>query len=1351
PLFTPVSVNGTLTIRQGLSILAVLPAANGPISIVPFASAAPAGANSSLNFNWSSPASGTVTMELDLSSPTAGITAIDPAGQNFTFVHNKRFRVQGVRLQYDHDGNPFTPPTKTPNPSLVSSGLDWFRKSGPLAPCKLSYWVNPTPLQTTFDLSSMIDPGPVRATLAGMKVLGSVTYDQVYGWWQGGVSGNGYSMLPGTCASPAASGAYGNTDPTRYVRTFTHEVYHNYHQVHYADGGANWVCDAHPGSDFGSGQIGLVGWDTALHAPVPSSKLDVMVPGQLTSAAWQDAARYSYFWNLWDDPSPEPILDPCHFNWWQLYPFEFFVPYGPLLPEEEELPPIDVLVVSGLIDPSGFAEILPAWRLMRATPAVPPSPIREEPYRLQLIDRQGQVIEEHPIEVDFHGDAVCRADGRGAYGRGDSPEPSPEAFSFTLKTPVTATGELDLSEIRLLHDGVLAGLRRVSPGVPAVQILAPDPRAMPDLDQPFEIRWAATDPDGDPLYYSVQYSPDNGLHYLALVAGLMQPVYVGNPDELPGGTQVLLRVTATDGVNTAETEMGPFRLPRKGPEVIIESPEMSPPPDDSVPVFAECRDPFLAGSGMSPDDGVLPGDMLEWFSDLQGSLGTGYAPPNPCLRAGEHVITLVGTDKAGERATDQIRLRVVPEGQDGDADGTPDYADVCETNPGPPGHDGCPYDPENLPLEVKVEVVDAMGMPRPPPFTADSFFDVFFDVVVHNPRPTDVRIEAINVLLHSGTIGDIRTVISGNVHLVPAGGALMLPRVSFFDVSTAVAVAPGPPEYGEYAIVFELLEGPNMPAGRGGASFLVAPTLGDGCRPIQVGGPSGWTAKSPMPDAREGATGVIIGKKIFVTHGEAAGVPDTSTNYVYEIPTDSWGAAAPAFIRRAELAGVCIEDREGRGQLFAAGGRQQASGAVLADTELYDPATDTWSPLPPMPTARRGAGAAFVPGNGVANGRLGSVYVIGGSDGPGPHAGTPFDANEAFDVEVGVWVRRAPMPRPEMDVYSTLWFPGNGMIYVFGGYNGGGVDDLVQVYDPVGDSWSLATPMPTRRSNLIAGICGGRVHVLGGFDGAAITGLNEFYNPLSDTWAPAPGPAKPTPAAELASQFIYTGTDIFAIGGIAPGGAGPTPANEVFTCGATPPFCHSDAECDDRQFCNGRETSDLGSGQCLPGTPPTCDDGDLCTDDRCEPTANACLNVPLPDSDGDGLCDPIDCAPQIPGTPIPGPIGNTAAAKPGASPGEVVILWSSIPVASHYNTYRGTIPAALLGSRLPMPPYDHACFESADAQMNGPTETLDGEVPRPGTAYYYEMTGENGCGEGPLGQASSGVVRPNPFPCPTPP
>jgi hypothetical protein len=69
----------------------------------------------------------------------------------------------------------------------------------------------------------------------------------------------------------------------------------------------------------------------------------------------------------------------------------------------------------------------------------------------------------------------------------------------------------------------------------------------------------------------------------------------------------------------------------------------------------------------------------------------------------------------------------------------------------------------------------------------------------------------------------------------------------------------------------------------------------------------------------------------------------------------------------------------------------------------------------------------------------------------------------------------------------------------------------------------------------------------------------------------------------------------------------------------------------------------------------------------------------------------------------------------------------------------------MLGSRTA--PYDHACFERDDAQQNGPTTSKDGAMPPAGTAFYYDNSGQDGCGEGPLGPDSSGKSRPNPFPC----
>ncbi len=61
--------------------------------------------------------------------------------------------------------------------------------------------------------------------------------------------------------------------------------------------------------------------------------------------------------------------------------------------------------------------------------------------------------------------------------------------------------------------------------------------------------------------------------------------------------------------------------------------------------------------------------------------------------------------------------------------------------------------------------------------------------------------------------------------------------------------------------------------------------------------------------------------------------------------------------------------------------------------------------------------------------------------------------------------------------------------------------------------------------------------------------------------------------------------------------------------------CQTDADCSDDVFCNGEErcVADIG---CLPGEPPSCDDGISCTADSCDAGADACAN----DTD-DALCD----------------------------------------------------------------------------------------------------------------------------------
>ncbi len=713
---------------------------------------------------------------------------INPPVFSRDFVHNRRLRVEGVRLKYDND------PTRVADAGLVAMGMKWFLKSGPLAPCKLQYWVNPTVMQWPNDISVLSDPTLLTA-LAAMQVQGSTTYDNVYGWWPGSVDGNGLSTVP-SCFSPHTVAAFGNTDPARYQRTFTHELYHDYCQVH---------------QSMATGQIGVTGFDTDVCAPVSNTKFDVMVPGLLTDQAWQSPSRYSHFWNLWADPGPESIFDACHFNWWQVIPIDTFLPYGPLNPNEVEIPTIDVLFINGIINPEKFGVLWPSWRVKRAIQTTQPS--KQGEFAVQLIGVNGEIVNEQRFDPIFQGDA-------------EEPTPQPYAFSFIMPTPMDPTrGGLNLTEVRLLDGDAVIGRQPVSLLLPAVQIRGPLPGQIPTLDKPFDLDWSAQDDDSPDLYFAVQYSPDGGQHYIG-VAGNMEnaSMLMLDPANLPGTKNGFLRVLVTDGLNTSEDTVGPFIVPRKGPQVVILGPEQ---PSRDMPAVAGADKPVtLEGYGMSPDDGVLPGDQLQWSSDIQGALGTGYSL-NVQLQPGTHQITLAGIDRLGARATAQISIIVFPPSVDTDGDGTPDFADACPRVPGPPENDGCPYVPGTLPLGVKMVVRDANGTEGQ---IFNSFFDVFFEVELTNPRPTDVMVEAMRFSL---------TDASGAVNVIDKASPLLMKALAtatqtfaFIDIFGGKA-----PPAGTFSIVVEPNVAPTQPLGRAGGIFLVDPNLRFICNGTAAGEP----------------------------------------------------------------------------------------------------------------------------------------------------------------------------------------------------------------------------------------------------------------------------------------------------------------------------------------------------------------------------------------------------------------------------------------------------------------------------------------------------------------------------------
>jgi hypothetical protein len=86
-----------------------------------------------------------------------------------------------------------------------------------------------------------------------------------------------------------------------------------------------------------------------------------------------------------------------------------------------------------------------------------------------------------------------------------------------------------------------------------------------------------------------------------------------------------------------------------------------------------------------------------------------------------------------------------------------------------------------------------------------------------------------------------------------------------------------------------------------------------------------------------------------------------------------------------------------------------------------------------------------------------------------------------------------------------------------------------------------------------------------------------------------------------------------------------TPAGLVVDAGGCACVEPGSSGCDDVNVCTD-DACDAATGTCL-HQPIDCTDGEPCTVDGCDAALGACVNTLKGDSDGDGLCDPIDNCP----------------------------------------------------------------------------------------------------------------------------
>ena len=132
-------------------------------------------------------------------------------------------------------------------------------------------------------------------------------------------------------------------------------------------------------------------------------------------------------------------------------------------------------------------------------------------------------------------------------------------------------------------------------------------------------------------------------------------------------------------------------------------------------------------------------------------------------------------------------------------------------------------------------------------------------------------------------------------------------------------------------------------------------------------GATTWTTAASLPNPRHHMGSVVLGGKIYAIggqhHHDEQLVTQASVD-VYDPATDSWTALRDLPSARSHIANSTFVLN---GRVVTAGG-EAAHNVAIADVSAYDPATDTWTALTSLPVARVSGVAAVIGGGFVFTG-----------------------------------------------------------------------------------------------------------------------------------------------------------------------------------------------------------------------------------------------------------------------------------------------------------------------------------------------------------------------------------------------
>ena len=199
-------------------------------------------------------------------------------------------------------------------------------------------------------------------------------------------------------------------------------------------------------------------------------------------------------------------------------------------------------------------------------------------------------------------------------------------------------------------------------------------------------------------------------------------------------------------------------------------------------------------------------------------------------------------------------------------------------------------------------------------------------------------------------------------------------------------------------------------------------------------------------------------------------------------------------------------------------GRARVPVQSLRAFERFDPVTEMYTRLAPLPRALNHVGMAAYKG---------SIYVVGGH-GNRLFGGDPRGFVFRYSVRRNEWFRLPHMPTPRgalaVDVIGDRLYAAGGMTAGLPGH----ATARLEIFDLRTRRWSRGPDMPTAREHVGAAVYRGKLYVIGGRDDRTdALRTVERYDPRRDSWERVAPLAVPTGGL---GATVADGA-LFAIGG----------------------------------------------------------------------------------------------------------------------------------------------------------------------------------------------------------------------------